>query len=141
MNVARMVMGRPPVPIKFPRIFGVLLTVFLSLPFLQVAAVCMSMRRFRRWRQVPASRPRTARARAMRILLPALGGLALGMLLLVGLPWVFQSYLRIMRLFQPGLGWAITVSGWFALAWAVVRTVIAARYSGPGGQTQMSTVG
>jgi hypothetical protein len=44
-----------------------------------------------------------------------------------GLPLVFQSYLRIMRLFQPGLGWAITVSGWFALAWAVIRTVIAVR--------------
>jgi hypothetical protein len=49
-----------------------------------------------------------------------------GILLLVGLPLVFQSYLRIMRPFQPGLGWAITLCGWFALVWAVISTVIAA---------------
>jgi hypothetical protein len=48
-------------------------------------------------------------------------------LLLVGLPIVFQSYLRIVRLFQPGVGWAITLSGWFALAWVPVRTALAAR--------------
>ena len=129
VNVARMVMGRPPVPITFPLIFAVMLAVFLSLPFLQFASAFFSLRRFRRWSVLSRSRPRTVRARAMRIALPALGGLALGILLLVGLPMAFQSYLRIMRLFQPGLGWAITVSGWFALVWAVVRTAIAVRAS------------
>jgi len=128
VNVARMVMGRPPVPVKFPLIFAVGLGIFLSLPVLQLAGAVFSIRRFRRWSTVPASRPSTWRAWALRMALPALGGVALGLLLLVGLPWIFQSYLRIMRLFQPGLGWAITVSGWLALAWAAVRTFIAVRY-------------
>lgn len=127
LNVARMVMGRPPVPVQFPLIFAVGLAIFMSLPLLQLAAALFSIRRFRRWRALPASRPHTPVRRALRIALPALGAVVLGLLLLVGLPLVFQSYLRIMRLFQPGLGWAITVSGWFALVWAVVRTVIAVR--------------
>ena len=127
LNVARMVMGKPPVPIRFPLMFAVLIAFFLSLPLLQLTGAVFSIRRFRHWREVPARRPRTPARRAIRIALPALGSAALGMLLLVGLPFAFQSYLRIMRLFQPGLGWAITVSGCFALAWAVVRTVIAAR--------------
>jgi CubicO group peptidase (beta-lactamase class C family) len=127
LNVARMVMGRPPVPIKFPLIFGAALALFLSLPLLQLAAALFSIRRFRRWREMPETRPRTPARRAFRITLPALGGAALGIVLLVGLPFAFQSYLRIMRLFQPGLGWAITLSGWFALAWAATRTVLAMR--------------
>jgi CubicO group peptidase (beta-lactamase class C family) len=128
VNVARMVMGRPPVPVTFPLIFAVVLGVFMALPLLQLAGVLFSIRRFRRWTQVPASRPSTPRAWVIHAVLPALGGVALGMLLLVGLPFIFQSYLRIMRLFQPGLGWAITVSGWLALAWAGVRTFVATRY-------------
>lgn len=129
VNVARMVMGRPPVPVKFPLIFAAGLAIFFLLPLLQLASAYFSIRRFRRWREVPASRPRTAALRVIHIALPALGGVALGILLLVGLPLVFQSYLRIMRLFQPGLGWAITVSGWFALVWVVVRTAMALRSS------------
>jgi hypothetical protein len=127
VNVARMVMGKPPVSIRFPLIFGVGLAVFLSLPLLQLASALFSVRRFRRWSAIPTSRPRTPVRRAIRIALPAHGGVTLGILLLVGLPIVFQSYLRIMRLFQPGLGWAITLSGWFALTWAVVRPILAAR--------------
>ena len=129
LNVARMVMGRPPVPVKLPFIFAAGLAIFMSLPLLQLAGALFAIRRFRRWREEPASRPRTPARRMIRIAIPAFGSAALGVLLLVGLPFVFQSYLRIMRLFQPGLGWAITVSGWFALAWAVVGTAMAVRSS------------
>ena len=116
LNVARMVMGKPAVPIRFPLMFAVPIAFFLLLPLFQIAGALFAIRRFRRWREMSA----------IRIALPALGSAALGTLLLVGLPLAFQSYLRIMRLFQPGLGWAITVSGWFALAWALIRMVIAA---------------
>lgn len=131
LNVARMLMGRPPAPITFPLIFAVTLAFFVSLPVLQLAGALISIRRFRRWHQMPQTWTRTPTRRTIRIALPALGNAALGVLLLVGLPLAFQSYLRIMRLFQPGLGWAITLSGWFALAWAVLRTVIAMRSSHP----------
>jgi hypothetical protein len=126
-----MLMGRQPAPIKFPLVFAVALAFFVSLPVLQLAGALFSIRRFRRWQQIPQTRPRTPTRRTIRIALPALGNAALGVVLLVGLPLAFQSYLRIMRLFQPGLGWAITLSGWFALAWAVVRTMIAIRSSHP----------
>jgi hypothetical protein len=54
-----------------------------------------------------------------------------GLLVLLGAPFLFQTYWPTMRAYQPGLTWALIASGWFALAWAVVRTVLAMRRRTP----------
>lgn len=117
LNAARMVMGKPAVPVAVPLVIVAAVALFLLFPVLQLALAVRTLRRLRdhvptRWRG---------------IVLPAVGGTGLGALFLIGLPFGFQSYLRIMRLYQPDLGWAVTWSGWFALVWGGARTVLAVR--------------
>jgi CubicO group peptidase (beta-lactamase class C family) len=127
LNVMRALLGMPPAAVEFPVVFRLVIAAFVVLPLLQLLGAGASLRRFQRWRRAPETRPSSTRERIVRVAVPAVTNAALGLLLLVGLPAAFQTPLRIMRLFQPGLGWIVTLSGIFALAWGLCRTALAWR--------------
>jgi CubicO group peptidase (beta-lactamase class C family) len=120
-NVARMLLGHATIEAPVSRMSWTMLTILSVIALAQVVGVFGTARSFRRWQ----ARPQRA-AQKLRVLgLPLILNLALAALLLFGLSTLFQAPLPSIRLFQPDIGWIATLSGYFALAWALLRTGMA----------------
>jgi CubicO group peptidase (beta-lactamase class C family) len=92
----------------------------------QLTGIIRSTMAFRRWRQQPAHSPRGIWSRARYVGLPLIVNLFWGLLLLVGVPTLLGGYpLSFLMYATPDLGYFLTVSGGVALAWSVMRTVLA----------------
>jgi hypothetical protein len=118
LAAARMALGKPSRPIEAPWLLVVPLVLITALPLLQLAMAAWTARRLR----VLGAR---------RVWLWAAVNAGWGLLVLLGAPFLFQSYWPTMRAYQPVLTWALILSGWVALVWAAVRTMLALRASRP----------
>jgi len=118
LNAARMALGKGAVPVEAPLLLLVPLALFFGLPIVQLAMAWWTARRLR----VLGTR---------RAWWWAGINAAWGLLVLLGAPFLFQTYWPTMRAYQPALAGALLVSGWFALVWAVVRTILATRRRTP----------
>ena len=65
------------------------------------------------------------RGQFVMVILPLLLNLLLALILLMGLPWLFKAPLFGLTYVFPDLGYTLLVGGVIALAWGLVRTVLA----------------
>jgi len=112
LNAARMALGKRAAPVDAPLVLVIPLVLILALPVAQLATAWWTTRRLRV----------LGRRRAW---LWAGVNAGWGLLVLLGAPFLFQSYWPTMIAYQPGIAWALILSGCFGLAWAVTRTVLA----------------
>ena len=106
-----------------PIIYRLFVTLVLVV---QLAEIIRSMMTLRRWQQQPARRPRGLWGHVRSIILPLIGSIAWGLLLLVGVPTLMGGYpLSFLMYMTPDLGFFLIVSGGVALVWGVLRTALA----------------
>jgi hypothetical protein len=122
-GVTALLAGGQPNPIKLDFIQWIFRLLPL-VPLLQVAGVFATLRRLRRWRLDPASRPSGGRLWGQELLLPLVPDLSLAAVLAY-----LQSsgLLRFLHLFMPDLAWIARISGGLAAVWAILRTGLVVR--------------
>jgi len=112
LNAMRMALGKRPAPVETPWVFIAVVVVIYGVPLAQLAMAGWTARRLRTLGQ-------------RRVWLWAAVNAGWGVLVLLGAPFLFQTYWPTMRAYQPGIAVALLASGWFALVWAVARTFLA----------------
>jgi len=117
VGVSTLLAGDQLAPIRFGAIPWVLRGLLL-IPVLQIAGVALTLRRLRRWRQDPSSRPRGGRKWGRYILLPLIPNLLVALLLI---PWL-GALRGFLWLFMPDVSWIALISGSFAAIWIFLRT-------------------
>jgi CubicO group peptidase (beta-lactamase class C family) len=90
----------------------------LLIPAVQIVGVVATLRRLRRWRQDPMSRPSDGGRWGRHFLLPLIPNL-LGALSLIPMLGKTRGYLM---LYMPDYSWSAVASGSFALVWSFLRT-------------------
>lgn len=101
--------------------------VLLGVVALQLLGIARSIVLLRRWRALPARRPRGLIRVTGRIVVPLLVGLAWALVCLVGLPLLAGGSLSVVLLTMPDLGVVLAGSGVIAAAWGICRTILAVR--------------
>ena len=90
----------------------------LLIPLLQVIGVAHTLRRLRRWRQDPTSRPSGRRKWGLHVLLPLIPNVLVALTLVPTLGPMRGFW----SLFAPDFSWIAVISGGFATIWAILRT-------------------
>jgi CubicO group peptidase (beta-lactamase class C family) len=116
-GVGALLGGGLPAPLRFGAIPWALRGLPL-IPALQVAGAALTLRRLRRWRRAPESRPCGGQQWARHILLPLLPNLLLALLLIP----MRRGVGAFLRLFMPDASWIAVISGGFAAGWGCLRT-------------------
>jgi CubicO group peptidase (beta-lactamase class C family) len=103
------------------------LRVFVALvAAVQLTGIVRSAMAFGRWRRQPGHSPQGPWGQARHIGLPLMVNLVWGLLLLAGVPALIGGFpLSFLQYLTPELGYFLTVSGWGALIWGSLRTVLA----------------
>jgi CubicO group peptidase (beta-lactamase class C family) len=118
LNTILVLDGQQPAPIKLDYIQWIMRLLPL-IPIIQISGFLATIRRIRKWQNVPSSLPSAGHLWSQHILLPLIPNLtlaaALGYLKASGL-------IRYLHLFNPDLAWIAQVCGGFAGVWAIVRT-------------------
>lgn len=114
--------GRQPAPIRLGFIPWVMRGLLL-IPLLQIAGVVLTVRRLRRWRRDPMSRPSGMGKWGRHILLPLIPNLLVTLTLLP----MLGAMRGFWRLFTPDFSWIATVCGTFAGLWSLLRTGLVLR--------------
>jgi len=97
-----------------------LLRSLLLIPALQLVDVVATLRRLRRWRIDPRSRPDRHRVWGTHIVLPVI----LNLLFALNLIPMFDKRRGYRLLYKPDSSWMVLVCGVFAVVWSLVRTVL-----------------
>lgn len=118
-GAATLLAGETPAPNRPGALVPWALRGLPLIPALQVAGIVATLRRRRRWRQDPRSRPRGATAWGREIVLPLIPDL-IATLPLLGL--LRTRTLGVMLLYLPDVSWIALVCGGVAPAWAALRT-------------------
>lgn len=121
LGLAELMLGMRPTPAAS----GTLLALVVPIAMSAVAAILIALVArdlvldLRRWRPVGAPGVGSGSGPMLRLLLPSVVYLALGAGLYLAIP------LGAARLFYPDVGWAATVIAYLAMAWGVVRPLVA----------------
>jgi len=108
-----------------PVITGLLITPPVLLLFQALVAV-RGVRKIRRWRLQPETRPRSWK-RWFGVGFSLASNLALAAVLLVGVPLLFEIPLSALFVLAPDYAWPAALSGSLAIGWAAMRTVLTLR--------------
>jgi CubicO group peptidase (beta-lactamase class C family) len=123
LHIVELALGQSPTVFPVNRIPTIMYSLLLTIVAIQLGGMTLTLVRMRRWQSGHAL-PHSRRARAMQVWLPMMVNLAWGLLALVGIPRILGAPLSIMQYLVPTFGYTLLVSGWVALSWAVVRTVL-----------------
>jgi CubicO group peptidase (beta-lactamase class C family) len=118
MGVTALLAGEQYSPTPFPAIVPWMLRGQLLIPALQIFDVAATLRKLRRWRLEPESRPSGGRMWRKHLLLPLIPNLMIALTLRS----VLGERRGYLRLFMPDYSWIAMVSGSFSLLWSVLRT-------------------
>lgn len=122
-NVATLLAGNPPAPIKLGAVPWVV-RGFLLVPIFQIVDVLVTLRRVRRPRRDAVLRPGPRRKWGLDVLLP----MVLNLIPVAGGLALWGSRLRgFFLLFLPDLSWLALISGGFGLVWTFLRTGLVLR--------------
>lgn len=122
-GIAELLLGPEPAAVALNPVAQGFSVLVLALAALQLLAVARSVVTLRRWGRVP---PRPHQWR--HVWLPLAGGLLAALGFLVVVPALFLGgSLPVALLLVPDLGVVVAVAGALALAWALLRTVLALR--------------
>jgi CubicO group peptidase (beta-lactamase class C family) len=117
-SVAALLAGEQYSPTPFFSMVPWMLRAQLLIPAVQIVGVVATLRRLRRWRQDPMSRPSDGGRWGRHFLLPLIPNL-LGALSLIPILGKTRGYLM---LYMPDYSWSAVASGSFALVWSFLRT-------------------
>lgn len=127
-QVRRLLMGRPPQPIrKGAGLFSPLLLGLCLLPIVQLVAGIHTVYVVRRWKQNPARQPQSRRRLVWHGVLPLLASMGLVLLLVVILPTRYDVSFFDVGIFAPDAALVMFVSVALACLWAPVRTLLVLR--------------
>jgi CubicO group peptidase (beta-lactamase class C family) len=118
-GAAALLAGAQPNPVRWGVVIPWALRGLLLIPVFQIIGVAATLRRLRRWRRHPNSRPSRRRMWVLHILLPMIPNL-----LVAGTPIALvASPLRgFLLLFAPDISWIARICGSLAGIWIFVRT-------------------
>ena len=116
-GLATLLDGRQPDPIRLGFIPWVMRGLLL-IPLLQIVGVVLTVRRLRRWRRDPMSRPSGRRKWGLHILLPLIPNLLMTLTLIP----VLGAMRGFWMLFAADFSWVARICGTFAGIWTILRT-------------------
>ena len=125
-GVLNLLHGQAPAEVPMPHhplLAGAMLVVAV-VTVLMLLGIVRSIILLRRWHGSPESRPRGRRAMATRLWLPLITNVGWGLVLLLAVPQIAYP-LKPTMLIVPDLGYLLVAGGLAALAWGVLRTVLA----------------
>src|SRR5215210_343527 len=114
----------PEVPMPHHPILASAMLLVAVVSVLQALGIIRSVVLFRRWRAQPNRRPRRRWVAALRVGVPLVSNVGLGLFMLIGYPQLLYP-LSATLLLVPDLGYLVVVSGGVALTWGILRTVLA----------------
>jgi hypothetical protein len=123
LHIVELILGQSPTVFPVNRIPSIMYGVLFLIVALQLGGMLLTLLRLRRW-QSERSGPHSQGTKVLQIGLPLVVNLAWGLLALVGIARFLGVPLSIMQYLVPSFGYTLLVSGWVALSWAVVRTVL-----------------
>ena len=119
MGAATRLAGAQPDPVRWGMIIPWALRGLLLIPVLQIIGVATTLRRIRRWKRYPNSRPSRRRMWVLHILLPIIPNLLLAATPIL----LFASGLAgFLLIFGPDFSWIALICGSFAGIWIFLRT-------------------
>ncbi len=121
-GLATLLAGEQPAPMQLSFVPW-LMRGLLLIPLLQAIGVVATLRRLRRWRQDPTSRPSGGRTWGLHVLLPLIPNLLMALTLIP----MLSAMRGFWRLFMPDVSWIARICGSFAGVWALVRTGLVLR--------------
>jgi CubicO group peptidase (beta-lactamase class C family) len=123
LHIVELVLGQSPTVFPMNRIPSIMYGILFLIVAFQLGGMLLTLVRMRGW-QSGRSRPHSQGTKVLQIGLPLVVNLAWGLLALVGIARFLGVPLSIMQYLVPSFGYTLLVSGWVALSWAVVRTVL-----------------
>jgi len=120
-GAAALLARAPPPPVRWGIIIPWMHRGLLLIPVLQLVGIALTVRRVRRWRRAPESRPSRRRTWILHLALPAIPNLLLASaaILLVSSPLA-----GFLFLFGPDISWIALICGGFAGIWLVARSAL-----------------
>ena len=104
------------------------LVLFILLFLLQLAAATRTFFLLRKWKKNPLAQPSSQwKRRGWHIAVPIVASVIIAVGLLIVLPRIFNMELAGFLLFVPDAGFLVIVSGFFAIIWGLVRTILVLR--------------
>jgi CubicO group peptidase (beta-lactamase class C family) len=124
-GVTSLLLGEEPATVESGGLKLMVYYAVLALAALQLFGVIWSIRQIRHWRARPEDRPHGWRGIVWQVALPLVLNLAHSFVFLIGLPAMFSATLGYLCLYVPDFGYTLIISGTLALAWSIVRTLLA----------------